>query len=479
MAVESTNLMDIVQDEAVDAMTQEFEALEELASSSGSEKLSAEYRKLVGNDRLDDIAITIKEKCMYKLVRMSIAEKSADDGSYADIVQLLKEFNDFFSAIPKAKTAKIVRNILDIVSKVPGSLKRQIKLCQDVVEWCKQEKRTFLRQRIEAKLAALLVEDGGASEALKLVNSLLVELKKLDDKQMLTEVHLTEARTYYEMRNTPKAKASLTASRTAANSIYVVPLLQAEIDEMSGTLQTEEGDSTTAFSYFLEAFEGYDQAGHARAISVLKYMILCKILGGLTSDVPNMLAGKQGLKYSGPDLDAMGAVCDAARDRSLDDFKAAIQKHSANLKTDILISRNLELLYDKMFESNLLKIIAPFSCVEIAHVAKLINLEERVVEKKLSQMILDHKLAGILDQGKGHLIVYETSGSDVAFTSGVEIIQHLGSSVEELLGRAKGLGKKRMEAAAAHSESGAAKKDASTKDGEGKRDAQASPAKKS
>ena len=424
--------MDVVEsipEEEVEALDEFVLAFEVLDQNSTNLE---EYAVFMRNERNDDAAIKVKENCIYRITKIHTEAKNVEEVS-----ALMKNQSEFFGIIPKAKTAKIVRNILDIVAKIPDSIDIQMTLCNDLVQWCEKEKRTFLRQRIESRLCSLYLQKKMNANGQELVTKLLSELKKLDDKQMLTEVHLTEARLYHALENIPKAKAFLTASRSAANSIYVVPLLQAELDEMSGVLCCEEGDNTTAFSYFQEAYDAYDGALDSAAVRVMKYMVLAKTLGDKPSDAEPLFTSKGGLKHSGADLEAMHAISKSVQARSLEDFDSAVNAHSQYLRTDDLISHHLTGLYDRMFEANLLKIIFPFSSVEISHVAKLINLPLAQVEKKLSQMILDKKFSGILDQGKGFLEIFDGANEDAAFTSSAEIVANMGQVVDTLMSRAR------------------------------------------
>lgn len=56
----------------------------------------------------------------------------------------------------------VVRTVIDMVSKVQvldhlKALQLQADLCQDCIDWCNQEKHTFLRQRVESRLALMYV----------------------------------------------------------------------------------------------------------------------------------------------------------------------------------------------------------------------------------------------------------------------------------------------------------------------------------
>jgi 26S proteasome regulatory subunit N6 len=84
------------------------------------------------------------------------------------------------------------------------------------------------------------------SDALKLIDTLLRELKRLDDKATLMEVQLLESRVYHSLRNMPKARAALTSARTSANAIYCPPIMQGALDLQSGILHADEKDYKTA-----------------------------------------------------------------------------------------------------------------------------------------------------------------------------------------------------------------------------------------
>ncbi|KNC79395.1 hypothetical protein SARC_08207 [Sphaeroforma arctica JP610] len=135
----------------------------------------------------------------------------------------------------------------------------------------------------------------------------------------------------------------------------------------------------------------------------------------------------------------MRAVATAHHNRSLEEFEKVLAQYKTELTGDPIIETHLNDLYNSMLENNLCRIIEPFSCVEIAHLAHLIKLPAKVVEDKLSKMILDRKFVGILDQGAGCLMVYDEAKTDPMYGSTKETIEHMGKVVDLLYKKASKL----------------------------------------
>ncbi|KAK0566097.1 26S proteasome regulatory subunit rpn6 [Tilletia horrida] len=382
----------------------------------------------------DEDALKLKEGALLKLGQVYRDTKDAE--ALADIV---RKSRALMAAGAKAKTAKLIRTLIDYFSEIPNSKQLQIDVTKENVAWAKGEKRIFLKQSLETRLIGLLYENKNYREAIPLINDLLRELKKLDDKMILTEVHLLESRVNHAISNFPKAKAALTSARTSANAIYCPPVLQAQLDLQSGVLHAEDKDYTTAYSYFFETLEGFAAQEDPRAPAALKYMLLCKIMLNVPDDIASIIQGKLAQKYAGRDVDAMKAVAKAHEDRSLEDFEKALRDYKDELSNDPIIRNHLAALYDTLLEQNLLRIIEPYNRVEIAFIAESVRQPVREVEQKLSQMILDHIFPGTLDQGAGCLIVYDEPRNDATYEATIETLKHVGHVVDSLYKKANRL----------------------------------------
>ncbi|PPQ82209.1 LOW QUALITY PROTEIN: hypothetical protein CVT25_008070 [Psilocybe cyanescens] len=218
------------------------------------------------------------------------------DQKYAEgLAEVINRLRAFMSSIAEAETAKLIRTLIDYFIAFPDSQKVQTNALTDNIAWAKLEKRIFLKHSLETRLVGLCVhpttlESRQYQPALALIDTLLTELKRLNDKMILTEVHLLENHVYRGLGNMPKAKPQTQSTARPPS----------QLDLQSGILHAEEKDYSTTYSYFFEAFEnlpalgeseggssseGGSGAGGGKALEALKYMLLCKVMLNLVGVV--------------------------------------------------------------------------------------------------------------------------------------------------------------------------------------------------
>ena len=79
-----------------------------------------------------------------------------------------------------------------------------------------------------------------------------------------------------------------------------------------------------------------------------------------------------------------------------------------------------------------MKVIKPYSKVQLSHIAQSVSLSEDIIQSKLSEMILDKKINGTLDQGIGCLIVFDEVEQSELYVSAGELLINMDKVVDKL-----------------------------------------------
>lgn len=96
-----------------------------LAGESTSSQADEIYRDIALGDRPNDAeSLKVKEEAIQKLTESKVKQNDAES-----LRRLLTELRQLFGKLPKAKTAKIVRNLIDAIAKVPNSTQLQVLIC--------------------------------------------------------------------------------------------------------------------------------------------------------------------------------------------------------------------------------------------------------------------------------------------------------------------------------------------------------------
>jgi len=353
------------------------------------------------------------------------------------MISLIQNARPFLKLLARSKAVKLVDRLVDMfIGMESDSGLEGVQLLRDCIEWAREQKRTYMRQSLQVRLLGLLFRCGVYGQCLTMANELSHELKRLDDKLLLLEVHLWQSKAALAVGNEEKARNALVGARSISQGVYVRPEKTAELDLQMGVLNADGSveNFKVAYSYFYEAFEQFDAADDARAATALKYMMLCELIRGQPEAAIKLIMEESKLKYADDGVRAMVDLAKATKNGLLADYCRVLDQNEETLSGDKVIARNIKRMKDYMVEENLKKLLLPYSRVQLSYVAGKLNMSPQEAERCLRKMILDKKINGVLDMyGEEQVFLAHDMAEDAITTRQVmetfeimnDVVKHL------------------------------------------------------
>lgn len=363
--------------------------------------MESELQAIIKNK---DSSIEEKELATLEILNSCILNKD-----YEAIITIMKNLKNIWENLTTARTTKIIKKLFDLIPYSQEDFDKILNLLDGLISWTEDENKKMLKLDLECKRIYALLKMKKYADVLKRIDPVVKELKRYDDKVGLITVYIYESKAYYETKNYSKSKSGLASARALAVSAYCPAQLQAQIDLLSGMYICDDRNYTVAFSYFLEALDGFtlDKA-YVEARVSLRYLILSKIISKKWDEINAVTKHKNAIRHLDDDvIHILIKISESCKNRDLKKYSEILIEFSDILKSDNFIFSHLEYLYDLLLDSNIIKIIEPYSNVKIDFISNVLGFTNEVVEEKLRKMILDSTINGILDFVNQCLIINE------------------------------------------------------------------------
>ncbi|TBU13221.1 26S proteasome regulatory complex protein [Hamiltosporidium tvaerminnensis] len=346
---------------------------------------------------------------------LTISNTLLEKKLYDDLGTFLVTIKTYWSDISIARYTKIIKNVLNYFPSKQEYFLPRYNLLEKLVEWSKIENKKTLFLDLEIKRIESLLSLKEYSKCLECISPILKELKKHDDKAGLICLYVYESKAFYEQKNLSRARSSLTSAKALAVNTYVSPVLQAHIDMLSGIYLCDERSYSNAYSYFIEALEGFWQGkSFEDAIFVVRYMILCKIIDKKWNEIESVLKLKQVSYFVADEIILLLLkINKACSERNLKDYTDVLNTKGELMSSDTFLISHLYFLYDLLLEANILKIVEPYSNISIDYIADQMGFEPAFIEERLRKMILNGGISGTLDHvGRSLLLFVKESNEE-------------------------------------------------------------------
>lgn len=356
-------------------------------------------------------------------------------GRYDDMMQRYRDLLTYIkSAVVRNYSERSINSILDYIST-----SKQMELLQNFYETTlsalKETKNERLWFKTKLKLGKLYFDN----EEYTKLNRVLKELHKscqtdegeddLKKGTQLLEVYALEIQMYTAQKNNKKQK-QLYEQSLHIKSAIPHPLIMGVIRECGGKMHLREGEYEEAHTDFFEAFKNYDESGSPRRTTCLKYLVLANML---MKSAINPFDSQEAKPYKNdPEILTITNLVSAYQNNDIRGFESILNSNRSIME-DTFIREHIEDLLKNIRTQVLIKLIKPYTKININFIAKELNIENFEVENLLVGCILDNGIRGRIDQVNQVLEFENSTKSDAARSTALhkwsEQVWNLHSSV--------------------------------------------------